>query len=782
MKISFNKEWIFRCEEDTTPVFVTLPHDAMQTAGRSADSPGGSSMAYYIGGKYIYEKQFEAPAEWENQCITLEFESVYKNAQVFINGKLAGGRPYGYIPFFVSLDGLLQYGKSNTIKVIADTTQLPCSRWYSGAGIYRPVWLHIKPKNHIEVEGVRITTLSYAPARIRVETAHSDGDVQINLLDNGVVVASGSGDCVEIDIPDARLWSGEEPNLYTCQVNLKDNDTVVDTEDILFGVRFIEWNPKGLFINGKETLLRGGCIHHDNGILGACSFPESEERRIRILKEAGFNAVRSSHNPAAKSMLEACDKLGMYVMDETWDMWYTKKKDYDYAADFMDNFKEDIRTLVKRNYNHPSVIMYSLGNEVTEPKEEKGVELLKSMVEIVHESDNSRPVTCGINITLMLISLAEGAAEQKESEKANPFEGKEGSERFNAMTATMGTRLTQAANSESADQISTPSFDTLDIAGYNYASGRYAMDGELHPSRIIVGSETFPQDIYKNWELVKQYPYVIGDFIWTAWDYLGEAGIGAWAYTPDGTTFDKPYPWLLADAGAIDILGNPGAQAGYNAVVWGVRQEPYIGVQPVNHPDTPPAKAIWRGTNALPSWSWAGCDGNEAVVEVYTQGDTAELFLNDISAGRQKLDECKATFKLAYAPGILEAVVYDEKDIEIGRTRLISAGKELNIGLQSESLFASADGIIYVDVAISDENGTVESNTDLLLKANVEGGELLGFGSANPRTEERYTDGTFTSYYGRAQAVIRAQSESNSIRFTVSSDKFQTAELVIPVK
>ena len=615
LRQSFNEDWIFNKAGKEERRKVTLPHDAMLEEKRTADAPSGSAGAYFHGDIYTYEKEFEAPKEWERQHILFQFEGVYRNAKVFLNGKEAGGAAYGYIPFFVCADGLLQYGSKNIIQVVADVSRQPDSRWYSGGGIYRPVWLWTGAKEHIEPEGICISTLSYEPARILVEVRHNGGDVGVEILDkDGKTVTSGTGQRLEMDIPDAALWSEDVPDLYTCRVQLSKDGTVTDTAETAFGIRKVEWSSNGLTINGKGTLLRGGCIHHDNGILGAATYAESEERRVRILKEAGFNALRISHNPASAALLEACDRYGMYVLDESWDMWFHHKSKFDYASDWRKNYKYDLQALVERDFNHPSVIMYSIGNEVSEPAKEEGLAVIKEMVEYLHGADPNRAVTGGFN--LMIIASAKkgkGVYDEEGGRKNDNDKAMSGmnSTMFNMVNNMVGTGMNRAANSRKADMATAPALDLLDIAGYNYASGRYPLEAKAHPKRVIMGSETFPQDIAKNWKMVKEYPYLIGDFMWTAWDYLGEAGLGEWAYTPDGKGFNKSYPWLLADCGALDILGNPNGELYLAQAAWGMLDnQPVIAVQPVNHPGTKPAKMVWRGTNAQPGWSYRGCEGN----------------------------------------------------------------------------------------------------------------------------------------------------------------------------
>lgn len=740
-RIAFNNDW--NCNGNP----VTLPHDAMIHQTRVPGHASGSAQAYFPGGKYVYEKTFEKPAA---EHVLVQFEGVYKNAKVYINGKEAGGCDYGYLPFFVCADEYLVEGE-NTIRVECDNDNQPDSRWYTGAGIYRPVWLWTGLKGGIEPEQVRVHTVSVEPATIHVHTGHDNAKIEI--LDGENVVAKGFGSEADIVVPDAKLWSDETPNLYTCKVSVE-NDEAVTT----FGVRTISWDNKGFYINGKRTLLRGGCVHHDNGIVGAATYDEAEWRRVRILKDAGFNAIRSAHNPTSRALLEACDYYGMYVMDESWDMWFHHKSKFDYATHWRKNYLSDLQAMVDRDYNHPSVVMYSIGNEVSEPAKEDGVEKTKEMVAYLKKADGTRPVTGGFN--LMIIANAKkgkGIYNEEEGGMNSDADKMNGmnSTLFNFITNLVGTGMNKSANGKAADEATSPCLDALDMAGYNYASGRYPLEGKAHPDRLIYGSETFPQDIAKNWAMVKQYPYLIGDFMWTAWDYIGEVGLGAWAYTKDGTGFNKPYPWLLADTGAFDIVGTPNGEMFLAQAAWGLLDKPVIGVQPVNHPGQNPAKMAWRGTNAMASWAWNGCEGNKAIVEVFTDAAVIELLINGKSLGKKKVKECKATFKTKYASGKIEAVAYDASGREISRSYLVSATGKTSICAAPEVDTAKPGEVVYVNVAIVGENGVVESNADRKLTVTVEGGELLAFGSANPRTEERFDEGTYTTYYGVALAAVR---------------------------
>lgn len=755
-KNGFNDNWQYKGQT------VTLPHDAMLHEARRADAACGSAGAFFPDGEYVYEKTFARPAA---EHVVFEFEGVYKNARVFINGKEAGGAAYGYIPFFVNADGYLVDGE-NTIRV-ACAVKHPDSRWYSGAGIYRPVWLWEGPEDSVEPESVRVSTVSFDPAVIRVQS-----EKPVTFAVEGV---QGQGTDFELTIPNARLWSAETPNLYTAKVS-----NGADKTEVTFGIRKVAWSDKGLFVNGKETLLKGGCLHHDNGILGAATYDESEYRRVKKLKDAGFNAIRSAHNPCSRAMLEACDALGMYLMDETWDMWFNHKTKYDYASDWRQNYLSDIDAMVSRDFNHPSVILYSIGNEVSEPAEKEGVEKTREMVKHIHSIDPSRAVTGGFNLMIIFqASKGKKVLDPDADKNAGDKTSGMNSTLFNLITSLVGTGMNKSANSEKANAVTKPSLDLLDICGYNYASGRYPLEGKANPGRVVVGSETFPQTLAQNWAMVKQYPYLVGDFMWTAWDYLGEAGIGAWAYTPDGKGFNKPYPWLLADTGAFDILGDPNGELFWASAVWGALDAPAICVRPINH-EKMPAKAVWRGTNAIPSWSWQGCEGKPAHVEVYFDAARVELYLNGKKIKSAKVKNCKADFKVKYAPGKLEAVAFAADGRELGRSTLASAEGGATSVIRAEKRTVKAGEVVYVPVTIEGKNGVVEANADRKLTVTVEGGELLGFGSSNPRTEERFDAGEYTTYYGRSLAVVRA-GNAGAVKLTVTDGK-QTAAAQIEVK
>ena len=800
---SFNADWfLYKNDRNNNPQPlgpVTLPHDAMLSEERSPDGGTGHAGGYFPGGIYIYEKTFELPEDARGKTVLLEFEGVYQRSKVHINGQLAGGWPSGYTRFYVAADPYLSFDKPNHIRVVVDNSDVPNSRWYSGSGIYRHVNLLIGNKTHIRPNGVRITTRSVGePAEIRVET-HVDNQtgvdcqVQIEILDSGKVIAQqvGSTDTV-FEIFRARLWSAESPNLYTCRVTLLLDGKVLDQVVETFGIRSLECTPqKGLLVNGETIKLRGACVHHDNGVLGAATFEAAEERRVKILKEAGYNAIRSSHNPLSVAMLEACDRLGMYVMDELTDTWWIAKNPGDSHKEFLDWWERDLAAMIDKDYNHPCVIFYSMGNEISETAMEKGVAFSKIIVAKARELDNTRPITIGVNLQLNQMNY-QGRSHYSESgidskKQQGKKKGREitTSAYVNTIMNMMKPLDSIFLTQKSVDLATRDAFQSFDVCGYNYGAVRYVLDGKLHPERVIVGSETYPSDIYDNWQMVEKLPYLIGDFQWAGWDYLGEAGAGMWEYGKKKGALYKEYPCILAEQGLIDITGCITARAHYNRVVWGLEQKPYICVRPVNHAGERPSKSVWRDTDAIASWSWGGCEGRLAIIEVYSNAHQVELFFNGRSLGKRRLKKLKALFKTRYTPGTLEAIAYDAQGKEYTRSSLRSAGEStrLNVSVEHSQLQPNGKDLSFLTIEITDDQGIVKMLEDRLVSVTVEGaGTLQGFGSARPFTQESFTDGEHFTYYGRAFAVVRTGLEVGVVKVTIAADGCETQTLFLEIK
>lgn len=761
--IELDQGWtLYRSSDDfQVGKAVRVPHDAMLSEERSAQAVTGNAGAYFPGGTYRYERVIDVDPKWADKVVTLELEGVYQKASVLVDGTEVAHNDYGYTGFYVNLTPHLTPGGRNVLTVVADNSHQPNSRWYSGSGMYRPARLYVQEQDHIALGGVRITTESTEVAQVHVLTQlEGEGDVLVSVWRDGVKVAAGQGTDVVLAIPDARLWSAEEPNLYECRVSLRWGRAVVDEERLAFGIRDVTWGSFGLRVNGREVLLRGGCVHHTQGILGAAEPAEAAWREVALLKEHGFNAIRSAHNPISKAMLDACDHLGMYVMDEFADMWFEHKNPCDYASDFETSWEADLAAMVRKDMSHPSVLMYSIGNENAEPRDERGVACARMLAERVHELDPSRPVTAGVNPTILFAtSLGMGSfnGDGKEGEQAGNADGGVGGNAsllYNTYVSKMGQVMDLISRTPMVGAANAPFFDCLDLAGYNYASGRYRSDLRRNPSRPVMGSETMPYDLARNWRLVEGIPQVVGDFMWTAIDYLGECSLAGWSDDPDPV--NKPFPWLCADTGALDLIGNPNGEGALADVVWGVA-DLLLYVRPCTLPH--PVKAPWRGTNSVPCWSWRGCTGTPTVVEVYTRAPFAKLYLNGRHVGTKRVRDCLATFKVNYDPGTLVALACDRDGHTVGRADLRSAGEPVGLRLTREPRhMPGQDGsgsVVFVDVCACDPEGIVEGGVDREVSVSVEGGELLSFGSAAQKSERSYLEGTFSLRHGRALAVVR---------------------------
>ena len=797
-KMDFNRGWSVQREGEDVVKTVCLPHDAMIYESRSKDAATAGASGYFREGKYIYRKMLQVPRDWEEKTVLLECEGVYQNAEVQVNGARAAVRPYGYTNFFVDLGSFLTFGAENEITVVADNSKAPNSRWYSGSGMYREAQLYVGPKTCILPEGVKVSVLDQERIRVDVELTgpgakESDDQLEVEILFEGRKIATAQGNHAEIVIPDVKLWDEEHPDLYQCRVTLKKEGDVADEAAVSFGMRIVTWSGDGFFVNGNPVLLRGACIHHDNGVLGACAFRDAEWRRVKILKEAGFNAIRSAHNPISKAMLDACDALGMYVMDETFDMWIIHKNPYDYGDEaFRQWWKQDVSAMVSKDYNHPSVVMYSIGNEISELGLAEGQEICRQMADFIRDMDKSRAITCGIN--LMLATMAakgkglygtdkDGKEKQTGSQSMDSVPT---STVFNLMMNKMGGIMHKMASGKAADKVADAVDPFLDIPGYNYATSRYRKELEKHPERTIVGSETLPKSLYRNWQLVKKLPGLVGDFMWTGWDYLGEAGIGTVRYTDRKTKKDTEDGLIVSGGpGVIDICGKMRPEVYWDQIIWGLRKEPAIGVNPYTHARDFQGMSMWRDTDAVESWSWEGCEGEKCDVVVYGAGDHAKLFVNGKCVGKKKIKECKAIFpKVAYEPGSISAAIYDASGWELARTKMRSASGRTQIQLTPEKSVLSANGqdLCFLEIDLTGENGITKSSVDQKLTVAVEGaGVLQAFGSARPHMAEDFVSASHTTYYGKALAVIRAGYEPGNIRVTVSGDGLKTQERILEV-
>ena len=785
--------WTCRHLGDTAPgKAVTLPHDAMLAEPRTAISAGGTNTGWYEGYDYEYQRTLTVPENELADTHILEFEGVYHNAEVWLNGQKAAFRPYGYTNFYVDCAPYLHAGE-NELRVIARNADQPNSRWYSGAGIYRPVQLWKARGAHITLNGVKIRTLSLQPAivEVRVKTT-APGTVRLTVDDLPAMQQESDGEAVfTLTLDNARLWTPETPNLYTCRVSFAD-DEVTET----FGVRKVEWGTDGFLLNGKRYIIQGACIHHDNGLLGAVCDPDAVARKVRLLKENGYNAIRSAHNPCSKALLTECDRQGMLVMDEYIDHWYIHKTEHDYVDYFNDWWRQDLTDMVEKDYNHPCVVLYSTGNEVSETAQKRGIALTKEMTDFLHGLDDSRPVTCGVNIFFNFLSsigfgVYSDEKAKKEAERAEKAKQRGekaakkkavGSQFFNNLAGLLGDEfMKRGATLHGCDVKTRDAFANMDIAGYNYGIYRYKHDLKKYPQRLILGSETFCNDAYKFRELAKQEPRLVGDFVWAGMDYLGEVMVGSWEYADYAETFDGGLGWVSAGSGRIDLTGKPLGEALYTRVALEADNGPYIAVCPVNHTGDRHSPSAWKMTNAMPSWSWTGCEGRKANVEVYARAARVELVLNGHTVGSKTLkNDCLAKFSIPYESGTLEAVSYDAADHEIGRCKLQSAGGATSLTLDAEEPAAQTGHLCYVRLRYTDENGITKPLMRGNIQVQVRGGTLVGLGSACPFNKHSYLDSETDTYYGEALAIVR-MGDGDAMTIAASDGEY-SAELTVPAQ
>lgn len=821
IRVNFNENWqvIKGSNDSRTSAFlgtekikvVHLPYDAMIHEERTPHTANGAQTGFYPGGEYIFQKTIEAPEEWKDREVILEFEGVYQTAMIYVNGALAGKNLYGYSSFYIPLNEWLNYGTHNQIKVIADNSMEPNSRWYTGSGIYRDVKLLVGDKIHIPADGVRITTLSATEesAIIQVETkvksitrVREKVEVEVTLLNNGEIVGKDKQFVVmypetqeisrhSICISNPKLWNCDSPNLYQCIVKIKCNDKVLDEAVETFGIRTLTLDAKyGLRINGKEVKLRGACIHHDNGILGAATFEQAEERRCQQLKEAGFNSIRSAHHPISKAMLRACDRIGMLVMDELSDVWTVRKNSYDFALHFTECWEQVVEQIVDKDYNHPSVILYSIGNEISEIGTERGAWLNRKICNKFHELDHTRYTTNGVNGLMAagyrLKEIMKDVAQKFGGLHSKNEGNQDGSNAFNSFMSLMEGEKGDYFSKHPLLTEALEGSASCDIIGLNYLTGRHIMEKEIHPNKTVIGTETYPADIVRLWKIVKEHPHVLGDYTWAGYDYLGEAGCGIFHY--DGNAnFSSIYPERTAYIGDIDLIGYRRPISYLREIVYGLRKQPYMAVERLNRYGIPHSKTPWMYKDNIASWTWPGYEGKPALVDIYADAEEVELFLNGQSMGRKSAGEendFTATYEIIYEPGELKAVSYSH-GIEQGCFYLYTAKAQVEIlaEVSSTCLKANGEDLSFITIKLVDSNEIENLFTKRKIHILVEGaGKLEAFGNADPQSVGSYDDVEWETYDGYALAVIRAGTKPGEICVTIEAEGCQTQIVKIEVQ
>ena len=796
IRVPFNDAWhvgpLVSVHEAIAPATteateVSLPHDAMLMGGRSIKDSDGPPTAYFRHGKWTYEKRFPVPETWRQKRIAFEFEGVYRDAMVYINGALAGQWANGYSRFHVRADDYLEYGQTNAVRV--DATACQDSRWYSGGGIYRPVSLLVGGLVHITPTGVRLTTpdIDDGLATVVASTEIANEDIRTRAVEVRLEIADAAGKVVASDhspvtlvpgetiaarqrvyLRQPSLWSVDSPHLYHVTVRLLDTDGQTDEACTHFGIRTVTVDPlRGLRINGEAVKLRGGAVHHDNGVLGAADFTDAADRRVRLLKAAGFNALRSAHNPMSVAMLEACDRHGMLVMDELFDVWTVPKSGDDYSRSFPQWWERDVDSMVAKDFNHPSVVMYSIGNEIIEAGTTNGARWGRRLADRVRAQDPHRLVTHALQG--MYIARDKIPALKAELQPdATPIRGL--NDYLGQVTHLIDALMASPVVGERLEEPAS----VLDVVGLNYGESRYVLDKDAFPNRVVVGSETFPTKIDQLWKLVTENAHVIGDFTWTAWDFLGEVGTGRHVYPEDQQVHRAPYPWLTAECGDIDIIGQCQPISYYREIVFGLTTTPYLAVRRPRQDGYAIKPRAWTWSDVSPSWTFDLPLDSLLHVEAYAAADEVEFRLNGVTVATVPVGTARdfvAEADVPYKPGVLEVVAYRD-GVETGRSGLCSAGEPMCLKLDADRSEVPADPqrLVHIEISLIDEEGVVNPNRDTRVTLEVDGpGVLQGFGSAAPSTEESFLDAGTTSFDGRALAIVRATGESGRITVTAKA-------------
>ena len=747
---------------------LDLPHDWSVEDLPGTNSPFNRDAVSQVNGGFTtggtgwYRKSFTIPVDQKGKIVGIQFDGAYMNAEVWLNGKSLGNHPYGYTSFWFDLTDKINFGGNNVIAVKV-RNEGENSRWYSGSGIYRHVWLEITDPVHIAHWGIAITTPEVKPeiAKVHLKTSVQNETkvaavvkIVTRILSPKGVESSRSESEQTIEagksfdfsqetlLKNPELWSVETPLQYTSITEVYENSDLKDHQETKFGIRTISFDTtNGFQLNGKSIKLKGGCLHHDNGPLGSKAFDRAEERRIEILKSSGYNAVRTSHNPPSPAFLEACDRLGMLVIDEFSDMWRDEKNPEDYHLYFDKWWQRDLESMVNRDRNHPSIIMWSIGNEIPNRDKSEVVQVAKMLGDFIRKMDSSRPVTAAVN-------------------DLKPDKD--------------------------------PYFATLDIGGYNYATGGdhgkndiFAADHLRVPGRVMVGTESYPLVAFQTWMDVIDHPYVIGDFVWTAFDYIGEASIGWRGYFQE----QNFYPWNLAFCGDIDICGWKRPQSYYRDALWKENQisvfvtpsQPSFEVNPQRQD-----WSKWHWFDDVASWNWKGSEGKPLEVKVYSSCELVELFLNDQSLGKKptnRTTKFTALWQVPYQPGKLKAVGYNgKKQVNIALLQTASEPTVIKLSADRNQIQSNGQDLSYITVELTDANGIRNPNAENQVKFQIEGpGTIVGVGNANPVSTESFQLPQRKAWQGKCLVIIKSTQQPGDIVLKATADGLANSEIKIKV-
>ena len=748
---------------------LDLPHDWSiedlpgTTSPFNRDAISQVSGGFTTGGTGWYRKTFTIPEEQRDKRFVILFEGIYMNSEIWLNGVSLGSHPYGYTSFWFEITGKVKFGSENILAVKV-RNEGENSRWYSGSGIYRHVWLKTLDPVHVAQWGTSITTpeLTASSAKVNIKTkVNNQTDKALNIkvvtrILNGkgeetnkteseqTVENSGFSEFIqEVVVLNPNLWSTASPDQYTAISDVYNNDELVDRSETKFGIRTLQFDEaNGFQLNGKSLKLKGACFHHDHGPLGARSYDRAEERRVELLKASGFNAIRCSHNPPSPSFLDACDRLGMLVIDETFDMWQHAKNPNDYSLYFEKWWQKDVESMILRDRNHPSVILWSIGNEIPGMNKPEVVNTAQMLADFVRKSDPSRKVIAAVN-------------------GLNPDKD--------------------------------PFIATLDIAGYNYGSGGdplkdniFKNDHQRVPSRIMIQTESFPLEAFQSWMDVTDYPWLLGDFVWTAFDYIGEASIGWRGYYQNQDFF----PWNLAFCGDIDICGWKRPQSFYRDALWKENQLSLFVKPPkptFEENSNRESWSKWHWLDAVADWNWNGYENTSLEVSAYSSCDEVELFLNNKSLGRKKTDrstEFKAIWNVPYQSGELKAIGYQGKK-QVNTAIMQTANEPTQIKLAADRNEIKADGqdLSYITVELLDIKGIKNPKAVNLVKFEIEGpGTIVGVGNANPVSLESNQQPQRKAWQGRCMVIVKSENKEGNVKLKATADGLAPASIQINIR
>ncbi len=765
-KISLPHDWSIEDLPNQIPDSIVGPFSKASITKRD----GG----FTIGGTAWYRKHFLLEKSTRGKKVYIQFDGVYMNSDIWINGHHLGNHPYGYSPFYYDITPFLQKpGKSNIIAVRVKNEGVN-SRWYSGSGIYRHVWLTVTNPMHIDIWGTYITTpvvsddlaevniettiknyLGQKPVTIQAEIYSESGKlVGTNEAKYPSLKANNNKVSQLISIKNPNLWSIDSPARYKAKVRVVQGKTIVDETTTMFGIRSIKFDSKyGFTLNGKNILLKGGCIHHDNGPLGAVAIDRAEERKIELLKQNGYNAIRSAHNPPSTALLDACDRLGMLVIDEAFDAWQKEKKPQDYHLYFDDWWQKDIETMILRDRNHPSIIMWSTGNEIPESIDSIGYKTGEKIAESIRLLDPSRPTTIAIPKYILVLSGQKG---KKWDDTA-------------------------------------PSYENVDVCGYNYSTNLYKRDHKKHPDRVMYESESFPPDVYKNWEIAKTLPYAIGMFTWTAIDYIGEAGLGVPRIIPTDTNtdynlfLDPAWPIFNAYCGELDLIGDKKVNSYYLDVVWD-RSKVEMLVKPHIPNGFKEVNFYYNFPEQIKSWSFPGDEGKELKVYVHSKADSITLELNGkvISTQSRSPKEITCEFLVPYEPGTLVAKSY-VNGAERATDTLKTVGKPYAVKLIADhkNITTNPNDLSFINVQIVDKNGEVVPYADdILVKYQMlnDIGEIAGVGNGNPFDISSFQKPEKKVYRGKGLVILRPNGKQGTAVLRASARGLKDSSIEIVIK